>query len=161
MSESAAAEPAATPAAPVEAPAQEATDWKAEARKWESRAKENSSAAAKLAEIEESKKSETQKLQEELATFRDRATAAERDRERLAVIAKHGIPEEYHDLVHGTDSETLTASAAKIKALITANAAPAPSEASFVIPSEGGSPSTLALNGDGIESALKKALGIA
>ena len=158
MSESAAAEPATTPAT-AEAPAQDATDWKSEARKWEARAKENSGAASKLAEIEESKKSETQKLQEQLAQYEQRAATAERDRERLAVIAKHGIPEDYHDLVHGSDAESLAASAAKVQALITANAAPQ-NEASFVIPSEGSSPS-LALNSDGIESALRKALGIA
>jgi len=150
----------AEPTAPAEpaAPAQE-TDWKAEARKWESRAKENSTAAQKLAEIEESKKSETQKLQEQLAQYEQRATQAERDRERLAVIAKHGIPEDYHDLVQGGDADSLAASAAKVKALITANGQPQ-NEASFVIPSEGSSPS-LALNGDGLESALRKALGIA
>ena len=162
MSEAPAAEAAATPTEPSElaaAPAQDATDWKAEARKWEGRAKENSGAASKLAEIEESKKSETQKLQEQLTTLQERAAKAERDGERLAVIAKHGIPEDYHDLVHGSDPESLAASAAKVKSLITANAAPQ-NEASFVIPSEGGSPG-LALNSDGIESALKKALGIA
>jgi len=158
MSESAAAEPAVAPTEAATAPAQE-IDWKAEARKWEGRAKENSSAASKLAEIEESKKSETQKLQEQLTTLQERAATAERDRERLAVIAKHGIPEDYHDLVHGSDADSLSASAAKVKALITANAAPR-NEASFVIPSEGSSPS-LALNSDGIESALRKALGIA
>lgn len=161
MSESVAAEAASTPAepsaTPADVPAQE-IDWKAKARMWETRAKENSTAAQKLAEIEESKKSETQKLQEQLAQFQERATQAERDRERLAVIAKHGIPEDYHDLVHGADAESLSASAEKVKALITANAAPK-SEASYVIPSEGSSPS-LALNGDGIESALRKALGI-
>lgn len=146
-------------AAEVETPAQDATDWKAMARKWEAQAKANKGAADKLAEIEESKKSETQRLQEQLAQFQERATQAERDRERLAVIAKHGIPEDYQDLVHGTDAESLAASAEKVKALITANAQPQ-NGASFVIPSEGGSPS-LALNGDGIESALRKALGIA
>ena len=161
MSEVAAAEPAAssTPVEASPAPAQE-IDWKAEARKWEGRAKENSTAAQKLAEIEESKKSETQKLQEQLTTLQDRAATAERDKERLAVIAKHGIPEDYHDLVHGSDAESLAASAAKVKALITANTPAQQNEASFVIPSEGNSPS-LALNGDGIESALRKALGIA
>lgn len=158
MSEAPAVEAAVTPTEPAATPAQE-IDWKAEARKWEGRAKENNGAASKLAEIEESKKSETQKLQEQLTTLQERAATAERDRERLAVIAKNGIPEEYHDLVHGTDPESLAASAAKVKALITANAAPQ-SEASFVIPSEGSSPS-LALNGDGIEAALRKALGIA
>ena len=148
------------PAATPEAPAQDATDWKAEARKWEARAKENSGAAAKLAEIEEANKSEAQKLQEQLASLQERAAAAERDRERLAVIAKHGIPEEYQDLVHGSDAEALAASAAKVQALIAMNAQAQQSEASYIIPSEGGSPS-LALNSDGIESALKKALGIA
>jgi hypothetical protein len=157
MSESA-PEGTAEAAAPAETPAQDATDWKAQARKWEERAKANATAASQLAEIEESKKTETQKLQEQLAQYEQRATQAERDRERLVVIAKHGIPEEYHDLIHGTDSETLAASAAKVKSLITANAQPK-NEASFVIPSEGGSPA-LALNGDGLEASLKKALGI-
>ena len=147
--------------APTEpAPAQE-TDWKAEARKWEARAKENNSAAAKLAEIEEANKSEAQKLQEQLASLQERAATAERDRERLAVIAKHGIPEEYQDLVHGGTADALEASAAKIKSLIASTSAqqPAQATASFVIPDEGGSPN-LALNGDGIEAALKNALGI-
>lgn len=158
MSESAAAEPAVTPAEVVQAPAQE-TDWKAEARKWESRAKENSGAASKLAEIEEANKTEAQKLA-------DRASAAERTASekdqallKLQVIVDHEIPKDYHDLVHGSDADSLATSAAKVKALITANATPQ-NEASFVIPSEGGSPA-LALNSDGIESALRKALGIA
>ena len=157
MSEAPAAEAVATPAEPAAAPAQE-TDWKAEARKWEARAKENHGAASKLAEIEESKKSETQKLQEQLTSLQERAANAERDRERLAVIAKHGIPADFHDLVHGADADALEASAAKVKALITTSAQPQQA-ASFVIPDEGGSPS-LALNGDGIEAALKNALGI-
>jgi len=158
MSESTAAETAAPTEPAVQAPAQE-TDWKAEARKWEARAKENSGAASKLAEIEEANKTEAQKLQEQLTSLQERAATAERDRERLAVIAKHGIPADYHDLVHGSDADALEASAAKVKALITTSAQPQQT-ASFVIPDEGGSPS-LALNGDGIETALKNALGIA
>jgi hypothetical protein len=157
MSETTAAESAATTEPAVQAPAQE-TDWKAEARKWEARAKENNSAATKLAEIEEANKSEAQKLQEQLASLQERATSAERDRERLAVTAKHGIPVEYQDLVHGSDADALEASASKVKSLIATSAQPQQS-ASFVIPDEGGSPS-LALNGDGIEAALKNALGI-
>jgi hypothetical protein len=157
MSDAPAVDSVTTTADVPAAPAQE-TDWKAEARKWEARAKENSGAASKLAEIEESKKSEAQKLQEQLNQLQERATKAERDRERLAVIAKHGIPEEFHDLVHGSDAESLEASAAKVKSLIQTTVEPAQS-ASFVIPDEGKSPN-LALNGDGLESALKNALGI-
>lgn len=159
MSESAAVE------STDEAQAEPSVDWKAEARKWESRAKENFSkasenekAAARLAEIEEANKSESQKLREQLDALTARATAAERDKERLSVLARHQIPEEYQDLVHGGDADSLDASAQKVKALIDTNATK--DRGSFVIPDEGGSPN-LALNGDGIEAALKKALGIA
>lgn len=114
--------------------------------------------ASKFDELEESRKSEAQRLQEQLTTLQERAATAERDRERLAVIAKHGIPEDFHDLVHGSTPEALEASAAKVKTLIAATAQPEQA-ASFVIPGEGGSPN-LALNGDGIEAALKNALGI-
>src|SRR6188768_4008774 len=53
--------PAATPEPPA-VPAQETTDWKSEARKWEDRAKENKSAAEELASIKEAQKTEQQKL---------------------------------------------------------------------------------------------------
>lgn len=133
-------------------------DWKAKARDWEKRAKENKTAADELAQIKESQKTETQRLQDQLAEFQRKAETAERDRERLSIIAKHAIPADYHDLVQGADSEALEASAAKVKSLIEANATPS-NTASFVIPDEGGNPN-LALNGDGIEAALKNALGI-
>lgn len=66
------------PTDPPTDPAQDPTDWKAEAerlkgeaRKWETRSKENGAAAKRLAEIEESQKSDLQKAL-------DRAEAAER-----------------------------------------------------------------------------------
>jgi hypothetical protein len=113
--------------------------------------------AAQFDELTESQKTEIQKATE-------RAEAAERalnetrsEAQRFSVLARHQIPDEYQDLVQGSDAEALEASALKVRALIQATA---PKErASFVIPDEGGSPQ-LALNGDGIESALKKALGI-
>lgn len=143
-------------------PAQE-TDWKAEARKWEARAKENSGAATELAQIRESQKSEAQKLSARAETAE--RTASEKDRAllKLQTIVDHGIPKDYQDLVHGDTPEALEASAKKVQSLIKANAEASvtPQQAaSFVIPDEGGSPN-LALNGDGIEAALKNALGIA
>lgn len=56
------AEPAA-PAAPPEpaAPAADATDWKAAARKWETRAKENKTAADELATLKAAQMSEQEK----------------------------------------------------------------------------------------------------
>lgn len=110
---------------------------------------------AKVKAFEDRDKSETERLQEQLAELSGRAEKAERKSARLAVIAANQIPEEYHDLVQGDDEESLTASAKKIRSLIDATT----DRASFVIPHEGGSPK-LALNGDGIESALKHALGI-
>jgi hypothetical protein len=156
--------PAADAVTPVEAtaaPAQE-TDWKAEARKWEARAKENISAASRLAEIEEASKSEAQKLADRAAAAEK--TASEKDRAllKLQVIVDYGIPKDYQDLVHGDTAEALAESAKKVQSLIKANAEPAvePQQtATFVIPDEGRSPN-LALNGDGLESALKNALGI-
>lgn len=114
--------------------------------------------AAKVKAFEDRDKSDGDKLKEQLVELAQRATKAERENARLAVIAKHQVPEEYHDLVWGDDEEALAASAQKVRSLI--DATTPKDRASFVIPDEGGSPK-LALNGDGIESALKKALGIA
>jgi len=72
----------------TEAPAQDATDWKSEARKWEARAKENSAKVAelsplaeRLAEIEESSKTAEQKAAERAAALE------ESDREKGATIS--------------------------------------------------------------------------
>ena len=48
---------------------EDSTDWKAEARKWESRAKANKDAAARLAEIEEANKTAEQKQAERVAAL--------------------------------------------------------------------------------------------
>ena len=153
-------EPATPQATPNDVPAQE-TDWQAEARKWEKRAKENKSAADKLAEIEESKKTEIQKAMERAEQAEQRINELEREKTRLSVIASHGIPEDYQDLIKGDSEEDLAASAEKVKSLIESAAQRQGAEqASYVIPAEGGSPASLPLNGDGIEASLKKALGI-
>ena len=158
--ETANTEPATPQATPNDVPAQE-TDWQAEARKWEKRAKENKSAADKLAEIEESKKTEIQKAMERAEQAEQRINELEREKTRLSVIATHGIPEDYQDLIKGDSEEELAASAEKVKSLIESAAQKQGAEqASYVIPAEGGSPASLPLNGDGIEASLKKALGI-
>lgn len=91
------------------------TDWKAEARKWESRAKENlasaksnEAAAQRLAEIEESQKTAEQKQAEELA--KAQATIAELTtaRVRAEVAAAKGVPAA---LLTGSTQEELEAAA--------------------------------------------------
>jgi hypothetical protein len=117
-----------TPDAPTDAPTPgaetapdtggESTDWKSEARKWEQRAKENSSAAARLKEIEDASKSEAQRAQEALAEAqRERDEAAVRAL-RYEVAAERGIPADALELLHGTTREELEVKADKLKTLI-------------------------------------------
>ena len=113
---------------PGDTPA-DTTDWKAEARKWESRAKEsnaaakaNEAAAKRLAEIEESQKTEVQKLQDRItaaekavADAEKRAVEAETARLRSDIATKHGISAEDRDLfLTGTDEAALTAQAKRL-----------------------------------------------
>lgn len=93
--------------------------WKNKAREQEKRAKDNAAAATKLAAIEESQKTEQQKLIE-------RAEAAERERdteralrqvdEWKAQVAKAtGLPV---DVLRGNDLEEIEAHGASLKALL-------------------------------------------
>lgn len=111
----------------------------------------------RLREFEDRDKSEEQKRQEERDRLAKEVASLTADRARLAVIARHQIPEDYHDLIRGDDEASLESAAAKVAALIAANVST--ERATLVIPDEGGHPH-LALNGDGIESALRSALGI-
>lgn len=106
-----------TPAqAPEEKPAEEQpakpeTDWKAEARKWEQRAKENTEAAKKLADLEEANKSELQKAQERAKELEQRATQAEQMALRTRIAAEMNVPVE---VLQGTDEDSIKASAQRV-----------------------------------------------
>ncbi len=91
------------------------TDWKAEARKWESRAKENlaaakanEGAAQRLAEIEESQKSEAQKQQEALEKAQRELADLTVAKTRAEVAAAKGVPAA---LLTGETQEELEAAA--------------------------------------------------
>jgi hypothetical protein len=115
-----------TPTAPAtDAPAQDApdtpakpeTDWKAEAKKWESRAKENTSAAKRLAEIEEASKTEAQKTADRLAAAEKEAADARREALKLRIASRFAIGDEDADLfLTGSDEETLTKQAERLSA---------------------------------------------
>jgi hypothetical protein len=153
-------QPPETPAPPAE------VDWKAEARKHEDRAKAekkradaNEAAAQRIAEIEESQKTEAQKTAERQAVL-------ERENETLKVAKlRSDVAEAKSDpakgivipasLLTGSTQEEIEASA---DALIKFRGEhPRSADA----PIEGGQPPALPLNGDGLETALKKKLGIA
>lgn len=161
MSESAVTAPAAQPA-PVEAtadapkpeaPAQD-TDWKAEARKWEERAKANKTAAEKLAEIEEASKTAEQKAAERLQAAEKRTVELEQKADRAEVAAEKGVP---IGLISGSTRAEMEASADALIEFRDANSPGIPKPD----PSQGAKGSqALALNGDPLLADLKNKLGI-
>lgn len=124
-------------------PAQDLTDWKAESRKWEARAKENAPAAQRLAEIEESNKTEIQRANDRADAAEKVATAAVAKSLRSDVAGTKGVPEE---LLSGSTQEELEASADKLLAFRGEQpkpepvTEPKPEKASYFIPDEGGLP---------------------
>ncbi len=110
-----------TPTAEVLAQGQEPpkpeTDWKAEAKKWESRAKENKTAAERLAAIEEANKTEAQKAADQLATAQKEAADARRDALKFKIASKFKIDDEDAELfLTGDDEESLTKQAERLSA---------------------------------------------
>jgi hypothetical protein len=92
-------------------------DWKAKAREWEKRAKANADAAKKLEELEESQKTEQQKLADRLAELEQEAAAARAEALRYKVASQFGVTEEDATLfLTGTDEETLTKQAERLVA---------------------------------------------
>lgn len=103
----------------------EGTDWKAEARKWESRAKENSTAAARLAEIENANKSEAQRAAEAQKAAETRAVQAEARAMRREVALEHSLTKEDADLLDGVSDEVaMRALAARLSAAAEAESRP-------------------------------------
>lgn len=69
----------------------EADKWKSLSRKWEDRAKSNADAAEKLAEIEDSKKSEIEKAAEKATEAQKIADKATREAARLRIALDRGL----------------------------------------------------------------------
>jgi len=78
------------------------TDWKAEARKWENRAKAakaDSDAAQKWREYEKSQKPEQERLADELAQAKSEATEASTKLMKYEIANQKGIPGDAIDLL--------------------------------------------------------------
>ena len=135
-------------------------DWIREARKWENLAKKNlaeartnADAAKKLADIEESSKSEAQKAQERLVQAEERATELESQVNRATVANEYKVP---IDLLAGPKSSSPEDITSFAKILIDFKGEREPNP---VVSAEGKTPPPQALNGSGIEDALRSALG--
>ena len=99
-----------TPAAPLVPE----TDWKAEARKWEQRAKDNAPAVKRLAEIEEANKTAEQKSAEAIK----RGELAEARALRLEVALSKHLDPTLAARLQGSTKEELEADADALMALI-------------------------------------------
>lgn len=110
-----AAQPDPATDAPTPEPKVDEIDWKAKAREWEKRAKDNKAAADRLAEIEEANKTEAQKQADRLASLEREAHQAKAEALRFKIASKFQIGEEDAELfLTGTDEETLTKQAERL-----------------------------------------------
>jgi hypothetical protein len=89
-------------------------DWKAKARDWEKRAKANAEAATKLAQLEESQKTEAQKLADRAAQAEKERDEARLDALRMKVGASKKLPADVIDLLKGDTEEELSAHADRL-----------------------------------------------
>ena len=104
------APPAPAPATPV-VPAQDPTDWKAESRKWEDRAKENKTAAAELAAIKDSQRTEAERQADALAAAQKLAADSVSDALRARVALEKGLTAAQEKRLVGSTKEELLADA--------------------------------------------------
>lgn len=91
------------------------TDWKAESRKWEKRAKDNKAAADELEKLKKERMTETERLQAEATEAKQRAAQleaelekqradAERVKTALSISEETGVPVE---LLTGSDEDSM------------------------------------------------------
>lgn len=117
-----------TTTTPTETKAAAEKDWQAEAekyrkfsREWESRAKANSTAAEKLAALEEAQKTEAQKTADRAEAAERRAAESERELARYRVAVAKKLPAELTDRLRGETPEELAADADALLALVKAS----------------------------------------
>ena len=107
------------------------TDWKAEARKWESRAKAakvDSEDATKWRDYEKSLKPVQEQLAEELAQAKAEAILSSTKLLKYEIANQRGIPADAIELLNGQTREELESSADKLVSLI-ANQSKTPTKA--------------------------------
>lgn len=104
------------PPEPDPKPQGDGTDWKAEARKWEQRAKDNKSAADELEQLKEADKTEAQKAADRATEAEKRATEAEAKALRLEVAQDKGLTPAQAKRLAGTSKEELEADADELLA---------------------------------------------
>lgn len=97
---------------------QKEIDWKAEARKWETRAKADYDAANKWREYENSLKPEQERVKDELAAVKAEAEAAKIALMKYEVATSKNLSPEALELLTGSTKEELEAKAEALLSLI-------------------------------------------
>lgn len=139
-------------------PAQDDVDWKAEARKWEKRAKANAAAAKRLAEIEEAQKSEAERVAERLAKAERAAAEAEARALRREIALENNLSKDDAALLDAVSDEDAMRRLAERLASQAAERDNHISNHGAYVPAEGKTPP--ALNSNQLEQSLRRALGV-
>lgn len=140
--------------------AEDRTDWKAEARKWETRAKQNAEAAKRLAALEEAQKTAEQKAAEARA-------AAERERDeariellRYKVALAKGLPADLAARLRGSTEEELSKDADELLKLVgkpASSARPVPDLKSAALPAG----EQQIMSGKDVDAWIRRQAGVA
>lgn len=134
------------------AAASPATDWEAEAKKWEKRSKDNYAEAQKVPTLSQQVTTLETQLNQLQHESSESVTAAFREAATLFA----GISEEdANTFLTANDKDALSKQAARLKEMF-AQQQPKAGH----VPAEGRAPEALALNSNGLEQALKSKLGI-
>ena len=102
---------------------------------------------AKVQEYEDSKKSESERLAEQLQQFKTEAATAKAETLRLRIAAESGLPADLHEFLVGDDEESVRAQAQKLLAATNTAAdprRPAPDPTQGAKPGSGDGPLTKA-----------------
>lgn len=115
--------------------------------------------ASRFDDLQNKSKSDTERLQDQLNKIQSERDQEKLQNARLSAIAAEGIPAEYQEFVQGTDAESFASSAKKLKDLLAKNQPQKPG-VTYKVNLDGDGSDDLALNGNGLEQALKSKLGI-
>lgn len=108
--------PANEPDTQTDTTARDEIDWKAEARKWELRAKENRDAREKLKQLEDADLSEKEKAEKERDEYRTSSESSRALLDRYEAAEEAGLPLSWAKRLTGSTKDEIVADAKQVKA---------------------------------------------
>jgi hypothetical protein len=149
--------PVAEKAPEVVADTKPQTDWAAEAKKWEQRAKENKKAADELAALKASQMTEAERTTARLAELEREAQTARSEALRYRIATRFGINDDDAELfLTATDEATLERQAQALAARNAAAAEPVPARPRGDVDQGARAAFTHLNDGDGLDRAIRE-----